>query len=392
MRYEASWAGARVRAARPVAEAIRLLELEPEGGPIPYPPGSHLDVKVRVAGRPEVRSYSLVGERPSEGAYRIAVQRHVPGRGGSDWMWRLQPGARLIISQPQNRFELRPDAPEHLLVAGGIGITPLVSRAELLARTGAAFRLLYCGRSRGSMAFVDGLARLLGERLELFVSGEGRRLDLADAIARLHPTGQLAVCGPLRMLDEARRLWSAAGRPAEALRFETFGLAGRLPPRAFEVWVRDQGLAITVPSDRTMLEALEASGIEVVSDCLRGECGVCAVDVIEVEGELDHRDVFLSDAEKAARGRICPCVSRAVGRITVDAGFRAAPPPGRRFPPARARVRVRFRDEVHSSDQEVADERGALHAAGHRARTGGDGKGSRRPLRCGGGAHRPHRG
>jgi vanillate O-demethylase ferredoxin subunit len=322
MRYRARWSGARVRSARQVAEEVRLLELEPEGGPVSYPPGSHLDVAIAPAGRREVRSYSLVGERATGGVYRVAVQRHAPGRGGSQLLWTLEPGARLDVSQPQSRFELRPDAPEHLLVAGGIGVTPLVSMAEMLTRVGARFRLLYAGRSRERMAFLGELSALLGDRLEPFVSGEGRRLDLAAQLARLDPDGQLAVCGPLRMLDQARRLWAAAGRPPERLRFETFGLTGRLAPRPFEVRVRDHGLSVVVPEDRTMLEALEAAGVEIMADCLRGECGVCAVDVVEVEGELDHRDVFLSDAEKGARTRICTCVSRAAGRLTVDTGFR----------------------------------------------------------------------
>src|SRR5512142_1600853 len=134
MRYQIRWSGARLRSARQVAESVRLLELEPEDGPVGYAPGSHLDVALTVQDRPEVRSYSLVGERPAAGAYRIAVQRHAPGRGGSRLLWSLEPGARLTISQPQSRFELAPDAPEHLLVAGGIGITPLVSMAEMLAR------------------------------------------------------------------------------------------------------------------------------------------------------------------------------------------------------------------------------------------------------------------
>jgi len=390
MRFQVRWSGARVRSTREVAEGVRLLELEPEGGAIPYSPGSHLDVAVVVAERPEVRSYSLVGERPERGAYRIAVQRNGSGRGGSRFMRSLEPGARLEISQPQSRFELRADAPEHLLVAGGIGITPLVSMAEALARRGAAFRLLYCARFRETMPFLDELSRLLGERLELFISGEGRRLDLAAELDRLQPAGELVVCGPLRLLDEARRLWSASGRPAEDLRFETFGLTGHLPPRRFEVHVRDRGVTVTVPEDRSMLEGLQAAGVEVVADCLRGECGVCAIDLVEVVGEVDHRDVFLSEAEKAARGRICPCVSRALGRITVDAGHRNTPPPGSGSRGARRRARARPRDAVHSSGQEVADERGAVHAAGDRARAGGHGEGPRRALRRRGGAHRPH--
>ena len=131
------------------------------------------------------------------------------------------------------------------------------------------------------------------------------------------------MCGPLRLREAAQRAWRAAGRPAERLRFETFASGGRFAPEPFLVRIRHDPREVLVPENRTMLDALRDAGVEVMWDCLRGECGLCAVGVLEVEGELDHRDVFLSEEQRAQATQICTCVSRAVGgSITIDTGFR----------------------------------------------------------------------
>ena len=319
---------ARIRAARPVADGVRLLEIEPERGTRPYPTGAHLDVAVTIGGLPDLRSYSLVGDGPEGGAYRIAVKRLPDSRGGSTFMHGLAEGAALEVSEPQSHFEIQYGRPEYLLVAGGIGITPMVGMAGALLRHGRPFRLLYAGRSRDVMPFASELGERLGPRLELFPTADGRRLDLAAEIARLHPDGDMYVCGPLRMMDAAREAWRAQARPPARLRFETFGSSGRLPTEPFEVHVREHGRDVRVPANQTMLAALRAAGVEVMWDCLRGECGLCVVDVLAAEGRLDHRDVFLSDDEQAQGTKLCTCVSRAVGgAVTVDTGCRPDPAP-----------------------------------------------------------------
>jgi vanillate O-demethylase ferredoxin subunit len=244
----------------------------------------------------------------------------------------LESGARVEVSAPRSHFELAHGRPEYLLVAGGIGITPIVGMLEALADRDVGFRLLYAARSREQMPFLDEVRALAGDRLELFVSADGERLDIVEQIARLHPDGELYLCGPLRLREAAQRAWRDAGRPADRLRFETFASGGRFAPEAFVVRLRDVGGAdagareVRVPENRTMLDALRDAGVEVMWDCLRGECGLCTVDVLEVEGELDHRDVFLSDEQQAQGDKLCTCVSRAVGgAITIDTGFRATP-------------------------------------------------------------------
>jgi vanillate O-demethylase ferredoxin subunit len=320
------FAPARVRAARDVARDVRLLEIEPEGGTQPYPTGSHLDIAVLVGELPDVRSYSLVGRAPADGAYRIAVKEVQESRGGSLYVRALEGGARVEVSAPRSHFELGHGRPEYLLVAGGIGITPILGMAEALAERDVPFRLLYAARDRDQMPFVEELRALAGDRLALFAASEGRRLDIAAEIERLHPDGELYLCGPLRLREAAQRAWRAASRPADRLRFETFASGGRFAPEPFLVRLRHDPREVRVPENRTMLDALRDAGVDVMWDCLRGECGLCAVDVLDVEGELDHRDVFLSDEQQAAGTKLCTCVSRAVGgAVTIDTGFR---PPG----------------------------------------------------------------
>jgi vanillate O-demethylase ferredoxin subunit len=307
-----------------VAVDVRMIEIEPAGETHPYPTGAHLDIAVVIDELPDIRSYSLVGERPIDGAYRIAVKEIADSRGGSRYVRALERGAFVEVSEPQSHFELQYGRPEYLLVAGGIGITPIVGMAQALERHGRPFRLLYAARSRQQMPFVDELADLVGDRLELYVSSEGRRLDLGAEIDKLDPDGEAYLCGPLRLRDGAQHAWREKGRRPDRLQFETFASGGRFAPAEFVVRLHDQGdRSVTVRRDRTLLDSLTDNGVEMMWDCLRGECGLCAVRVLGAEGELDHRDVFLSDEQRREGTTIITCVSRAVrGAITIDTGFR----------------------------------------------------------------------
>jgi ferredoxin-NADP reductase len=317
------WSGAAIRSVRDVAADVRMIEIEPAGGARPYPTGSHLDIAVVVDGLPDVRSYSLVGEGPVDGAYRIAVKEIPESRGGSVYVRALEPGKTVEVSEPKSNFELQYGRAEYLLVAGGIGITPIFGMAHALERHGRPFRLLYAAHTREQMPFLDELTTLLGNRLELFVSTEGNRLDIGSEIERLHPDGELYLCGPLRLRDAAQKEWIRRRRRPDRLQFETFASGGAFAPEEFLCRVRDAGCEVTVRRNRTVLDALKDEGVEMMWDGLRGECGLCAAEVIEVEGELDHRDVFLSEEEKGEGKTIITCVSRAVGgAITIDTGFR----------------------------------------------------------------------
>lgn len=318
------WRNGRVGALRDLTPDIRLFEIEPSGEFVLPTPGSHINVTVQIGGRPDIRSYSIVGAC-DDGLYRIAVKLLPDTRGGSAYMWSLAEGARLSISTPGNHFELARGRPEYLLLAGGIGITPIYTMALALAEAGANFRLLYACRRREDLAFGEDLRERVGDRLQVFIDEEGARVDLDAEIARLKPGGEFYVCGPIGLLEAAKRRWAASGRPVDQLRFETFGNSGRFASAPFSVKIPRLGRVIEVPVNRTMLEALEEAGVEMISDCRRGECGLCALTILEADGTVDHRDVFFSEEEKAANRKLCTCVSRvAGGSITVDTADRAA--------------------------------------------------------------------
>jgi ferredoxin-NADP reductase len=323
MRETIEWQPARLRAIRDVTPDIRLFEIETAGSCEIPTPGSNINIIVQIDGRPDVRSYSIVGPC-TDGIYRIAVKLLPDSRGGSTYMHGLQPDAQLTISAPGNHFELARNRPEYLLMAGGIGITPIYTMALALAEAGASFRLLYACRRRQDLAFADELRERIGDRLQVFIDEEGGRIDLLAEIARLAPGGELYVCGPIGMLEATKRAWQESGRPVDGLRFETFGNSGRYASEPFLVKIPRLGKEIVVPRNQTMLDALEAAGVEMIFDCRRGECGLCAVKIIEAEGIVDHRDVFFSDAQKASNAQLCTCVSRVVkGSITIDTADRA---------------------------------------------------------------------
>jgi ferredoxin-NADP reductase len=316
------WSTATVVRTTDVARDVRRLELQYDTAVERPGPGSHVDVVVEARGRPERRSYSVV-EWLGAGRLAVAVKLLPDTRGGSAAMHALVPGDRLPIALPEHLFRLTFDAPAHLLVAGGIGITPLVGMARALATRGGPVRLLYAVRSRRDAVYLAQLEALLGSRLEVHASEEGRRISFPEAFEDL-PAGALAyVCGPLPLQAAMRAAWTQSGRQDRHLRTETFGSSGAFPLEAFAVRVPRLELELEVPADRSLLAALEDAGVEMISECLRGECGLCVLPVLAIDGVLDHRDVFLSAAQKRAGALLCTCVSRAVGgTLTLDTSDR----------------------------------------------------------------------
>ncbi len=324
MRFAEQWSWCIVETVRDVAPTIREFRLRPENGRVlPYPAGSHIGVSVLIDGQPARRCYSLV-ENGDADTYRIAVRLAPDSRGGSRGIWNLRAGARIEISNPAALLEIDWTRKNYCLIAGGIGITPITGIAAALRRRDIDAALHYAVKSRGDAAFLDELSALLGDRLTVHASDEGHRLDL-EATFRALPHDAIAIlCGPMRMLETARRAWNDSGRAPADLRYETFGSSGLKPTAEFRVRLKDSGTELVVPQNSSMLDALNAAGFEVISDCQRGECGVCAIDVVAVDGEIDHRDVFFSDRQKQENRKICPCVSRAVGKITIDTLYRPA--------------------------------------------------------------------
>lgn len=321
MPQSSNWTEAVIQSLQDITPTVREFTLAPTQGAIAFAPGSHLQVQVLVNAKPQTRSYSLVGP-PNGSTYRIAVKCLPEGRGGSLALWRLEEGDCLRISAPQNHFSLDLNAPAYLLVAGGIGITPLVLMAQTLARCGAVVRLHHGARTDAELAYAPVLKASLGDRLQTYSGAQGEVMNIGAAIAALPVGGQLYFCGPAPMLDATRRAWAAAGRPAVDLRFETFGSSGRFAPESFRALVPRQHVDMTVPEGESLLDALERNGVQSLSHCRRGECGLCAMTILAVDGEIDHRDVFLSDAEKQQNKRLCICVSRVRGTVTLDGAYR----------------------------------------------------------------------
>lgn len=323
MRYHDEWTTARIERTEDLTPSIRLFELAPAGAIRSWRAGAHLRVRLDIGGRTETRTYSLLDTGVEDGLYRIAVKRIEDGLGGSRAMWALAPGESIAITQPHNDFELNLQAGAYTLVAAGVGITPLLGMAHFLARSGRPLQFHYAASSRAETAFADLLQTWLGERLHLCISGEGRRLDIERIVAATPVDGELYVCGPIGLLEAVRRAWAQAGRAAGNLRYESFASSGHYANRPFTAVLPRYGVELQVPAHQSLLAALEEAGIDVLSDCRRGECGLCTLDILACDSPIDHRDVFLSDEQKSENRRLCACVSRpAGGRIEIDTNYR----------------------------------------------------------------------
>jgi ferredoxin-NADP reductase len=310
----------------PLIREFRLVSAD--GAQLPgYEPGAHVRVQVALPdGSIDWRHYSLIatdgraGATAAPEAYRIAVRREDDGRGGSRFMHtQVQIGALLQIEAPKNDFPLDAPGGATVLVAGGIGITPLIAMAARRTAEGAPVRLHYAGRSRELMAFLPELGALLGERLAVHADAEaGRPLDVAELLAGCGADDHLYICGPKVMLDAVLVETQARGWTPSRVHFELFTEPVAEPgDRPFEVELAQSGQRFTVAADQSLLDCLIENGCDPMFDCKRGECGVCAVAVID--GEIDHRDYVLSAREKAEGNVMQICISRARGaRLVLD--------------------------------------------------------------------------
>jgi ferredoxin-NADP reductase len=321
MRNRVEWRDARVSDVRQVADDVRQITFAVAGAVPRFDPGSHSNFRVEIGGQPTNRTYTTLPA--SAGHIAIAVKLHPQSRGGSRYMWSLAAGDHVRLTLPENRFELSWRAGHYLLLAGGIGITPIYGMAKALAARGVSLRLVFGARSRGLMAFADELEAALGDRLALKDNSAGQHIDFAAEFAELPADAECYLCGPIGMLEAAKTAWAAAGRPTSRLRYEVFGDSGLFAESAFTVDVLNRGISVPVRSDQTLLDALRDAGVEMIYDCQRGECGLCAVQVLERDSDIDHRDVFFSASEKAENHRMCSCVSRLTGgRALIDIGYR----------------------------------------------------------------------
>jgi vanillate O-demethylase ferredoxin subunit len=310
----------RVSQIRPEAVNINSYELvDPKGAELPAAAaGSHVDIHL---GNGLIRQYSLCNDPADHGRYVIAVLREDPGRGGSRHLHEsLRVHDRVKIGLPRNNFYLNSSATRHILVAGGIGITPLKAMMHALVRAGAEFVLHYCARDPAHAAFVDQLIALAGtNRVCLHYDGpsHGGRLNVATLL-REHKAGtHLYHCGPPGLMAAcaaATAHWPAGTVHSECFAPKTSTFAEPAETAgAFTVVIASNGARINVAQDCSIADALNASGIPVPTSCVSGLCGTCKLRFLR--GEVDHRDYILSEEERTEY--LTSCVSRARSGVLV---------------------------------------------------------------------------
>ncbi|MGF6595384.1 ferredoxin-NADP reductase [Paraburkholderia sp. GAS448] len=296
----------RVEATRLLTPVVREFTLVAVHGRLPkFSSGSHIQVQLPLHERPLRNAYSLLGDPASASSYRIAVRKQDDSRGGSVFMHeRLREGSALKITPPANLFALHSGARAHILIAGGIGITPFVAHVAALERDAADFELHYAYRQGLTDAYRAELSERLGSRFHGYDS-ECARLDI-ERVLRGRPLGtHVYVCGPQALLDSVQDTARALGWPDGRVHWEAF--AAPRPGTPFVVTLMRSGSRLDVAADQSLLEALEASGLDIPNLCRGGVCGRCSTR--HVAGEVDHRDLFLHESERATH--LMPCVSRA---------------------------------------------------------------------------------
>jgi ferredoxin-NADP reductase len=297
------------------AARTNLFELRPLHGDVPvFTAGAHVDVYLPNG---TIRQYSIASSTSDRTRYLLGVKLEAQGRGGSRCMHNeLRVGQILRIGLPRNNFPLIEDAALSIFIAGGIGITPIKCMIDRLQGLGRTWRLHYAVRARDEALFADDFSSA-GDRLHLHVDDEhaGQAVDVDAIIAAVPPDAQLYCCGPAQMLVAFER--ACAGRPAKFVHLERFSAPDNVAATggSYTVELARSKRAITVMPDQTLLQALQAAGITIKTSCQQGICGTCETRVLA--GTPDHRDMILSDDEKAANDTMMVCCSGSLGSILV---------------------------------------------------------------------------
>ncbi len=303
----------RVMSIAAITPSIKEIELAAEhGGALPsFTAGAHIDVTL---GNGMERSYSLLNDPAETHRYQIAVLRDADSRGGSVWMHdQLREADPIASTEPINNFALNEAGETHVLIAGGIGITPLRSMAHRLLALGANFSLHYCARDRQRAAYLSELESQLGQRLHVHLDGgdPARGIDVAALLSKRPPAAHVYVCGPaglIRSVREAARDWPKGTVHYELFRGAEADIAPRANDHGFEIRLARADKVLAVPADTSILDVLRAHGIKIKTLCKEGVCGTCRVRLLS--GQADHRDEVLTDAQREREIQVC--VSRAM--------------------------------------------------------------------------------
>ena len=307
---------------RQLTPRVRAYELRrPDGTELPaHTAGAHLSVPVRLDdGRGEQRSYSIASNPARRTVYEIAVLHEDHGRGGSAAIHRSYTlGMRLRCGMPRNAFALHQDARPAVLIAGGIGITPIKAMAQELQARSAAFFLHYAARSPSEMAYRSKIRFAIQERAALYFSESGERLDIDRVFDAAPDDAVFYVCGPARLIDAVRLSAQQRGIPDERVRYERFAAsAGAENDQPIDVVLKRTEKTVRVPAGTSVLDALINAGVRAPFECRTGTCGTCATKVID--GIADHRDSALTPGERDQAALMCICISRAkTDRLVLD--------------------------------------------------------------------------
>lgn len=299
---------------------VVVLDLaDPAGAALPaFSAGAHVDLHL---GPDLVRQYSLCGDPARRDVYRLGILKDPQSRGGSLAAHAgLGEGTEIWASLPRNHFPLVAGAKRSVLIGGGIGITPMIAMAHALSAEGGDFELHYRGRSRAACAFLGELAAApFSQRVHTHFSDEGGResFDLASILGQPAPGTHVYVCGPTGFMNAVIDGAKALGFADATIHREFFQVETDTSGDAFEIEARRSGVTLKVEAGQSMVDALATVGIKVKVSCEQGVCGTCLCDVIE--GTPDHRDVYLTDEEKADNDQILLCCSRAkTPRLVLD--------------------------------------------------------------------------
>lgn len=296
-------------------DVVLLTLAHSEGIALPaFRAGAHIDLHLSAE---LVRPYSLCGDPQDRQHYQLGILKEGRSKGGSLAVHALRDGDAIAVSEPRNLFELDERAAHTLLIGGGIGVTPMLAMAAELHAAGRSFTLHYCARSRAQAAFVPQLERApYAAQVQLHFSNE-QRLDLAAVLTDVPAETHVYVCGPTRLMDAVTEQAQTLGYSSGQIHQECFSAEVQTGGSAFDVVAATSGITVKVLENQTIVEALAQAGLKVNVSCKQGICGSCLTDVLE--GDVDHRDHYLTDEEKADGDQILLCCSRAkCGRLVID--------------------------------------------------------------------------
>lgn len=279
-----------------------------------FSPGSHIIVKINLKGKELYRAYSLINDPWNTDYYEIAVLKKENSSGGSKYMHEaVMDGDELHISYPVNSFMINKKANKHILIAGGIGITPFSSYLHYFVRYEYNYELYYSFKSPGKGVFHDAFMREL-KNYFYYISGDNVHIDVLDVLVNQPSGTHVYVCGPQSLIDNVIKTTTFLKWPEHNVHYEKFDFIPQ--GRYFHFHLEKTNKSGNVPSDKTLLEVLEEMDINIPYGCRVGACGLCATNVLS--GEIEHNDIFLNESQKTSQNIILPCVSRSKDKIVLD--------------------------------------------------------------------------